>query len=568
MNEKLFNKCAFQEPIISIPPVPQKLPLELDEKIQEAKYNYKRRSSDIEFSEFTANLGQISEEHVKNSLAKSERSVIEDLKSSKNVQIIKDQVTGSPIIKIKIQIFERMSTEIETFVKNLLFYQIPILTNVIAIMLFYFEYYVDMTSLITFYDAGIYSKSTGFTFAPFMFGIFVISAFVLILAYVINVCIVATTLPVEGKMKKLIFSIFYPLILPLSQAILLIKEYMSKEPWTFARYTRYAAILDNYKLKIANLNVIRTVIENILQLLLAFFLIISFPLRTEVVSSGSPELLVLFIAKNLVSWMVKSWSLTTYYSILKNTNVGFLGKLVYCLSLFCTLSSRLLSIAFCLLFSSVFPDLPFIFYTLSNQPTYQQTAISPLAIDSLYQAHVSLAPAIAVPIILLSIPLLLCFITFYAEPMLEEGHSRTDLFFAACINIFCPFFPPIKFRNNHSRNKRLSLFILYSVFFITNIFLLLFPIVLYGSQFFSLILPIIDELIRFYSFRPTVKLPPSFPLYLPSWYLYGNKIFPLASVLSFILGVALFVFYSKKFHPWTPLPKKTIDAFKQQMSGE
>ena len=115
--------------------------LELDEKIARVRYDFKRRNSNLSFADYQEQLKSLAIEQVRTSLEKSEMHVMTDLRTSQNIQTVKDHVVGSAVLQFKTQISENIPASTLSTLKRLVFYIAPILINISVVLSFYFEYF-------------------------------------------------------------------------------------------------------------------------------------------------------------------------------------------------------------------------------------------------------------------------------------------------------------------------------------------------------------------------------------------------------------------------------------------
>eukprot|EP00092_Neocalanus_flemingeri_P095476 GFUD01121477.1.p1 GENE.GFUD01121477.1~~GFUD01121477.1.p1 ORF type:complete len:319 (-),score=41.00 GFUD01121477.1:74-940(-) len=255
--------------------------------------------------------------------------------------------------------------------------------------------------------------------------------------------------------------------------------------------------------------------------------------------------------------------------------------------------SRIFAITFCIIFSSCFPDIPFYLYWLSNSPVFKDE-ITPFVRETLYQADISYAPAIFLIILLVAYPIIYYQVTKrYMLPHSSTKPSYKVLLLLAITNIFCPLKPNLNFARdiNDHHNLIINGAIFFS-FFINNVLFLIFPFMWYGTSFFTTTLPVLDELIRYFRFidgerfgnnpqptGPILSKPSdllsllvdqqrtiSLPTKIPTTILKAHIIFPVCSVLFFLVGAVCFIIYQTKFHFWAQLKPTDMSEYKQEKS--
>jgi len=437
------------------------------------------------------------------------------------------------------------------------------------------EYYLDIALAVGMYSAFIETDTTGFSFSPYFLGIFLVTCLTLIISYMAMIFIGSykTYFSIKATYQKIFYGfalILTPIFYPMCSYIFNLKRHWNTQD-NFEKYLHNEVIAVQYQIILNQMTVVKTLLENMPQLCVAFLLALSEPLREKVEKFQYPIIVFLFIyIKPIFTIVSKAWQISTFHKNKRDRKVGLVGSILVCLSVFFCTVSRVFAVIFCIIFSSCFPDIPFFLYWLSNAGIYQNE-ITPFVRETVYQANVSYAPAIFLVILLVVYPIVYYHMTKYL--LLKQMNTHNDHSFKvqvliAITNNFCPLKPKLNFPisevNNHT-NAKINI-VIYSSFFFINLLYLIFPFICYGTSFFTTTLPVLDELIRYYRFKNSAgHLPLSFPRQLPTLFLYGHIIFPITSILCFLIGSLLYVVYQVRFHLWASVkPTDVIEFFQGQ----
>eukprot|EP00090_Calanus_glacialis_P041595 TRINITY_DN7366_c0_g1_i1.p1 TRINITY_DN7366_c0_g1~~TRINITY_DN7366_c0_g1_i1.p1 ORF type:complete len:378 (-),score=77.90 TRINITY_DN7366_c0_g1_i1:71-1102(-) len=305
------------------------------------------------------------------------------------------------------------------------------------------------------------------------------------------------------------------------------------------------------------------------QLYVAFLLSLSGPLYEKIEKFQYPAIVFIFVyVKPIFTMISKAWQITTLHKNERDRRVGTLGNILVCLSVFFCTMSRIFAITFCVIISSCFPDIPFYLYWVSNAGVFQNE-ITPYAREILYQADISYAPVIFLALLLVAYPIIYYQVIkhFLLKHTLNK-HSNKIQFLLAITNNFCPLKPKLDFAWEVNDHHNLIINgAIYLSFFINNILFLVFPFIWYGTSFFTTTLPVLDELIRFFRFKNSFgNFPLSFPTEIPTSILKAHIIFPVSSIVCFLIGSLLFVVYQTKFHLWAKLTPTDVREYKNERS--
>jgi len=544
-----------------------KLENEIDAQINQQIHLYKT-DHEMSFDEVEKAIKNISL-NVINSVVSDHgennpKAVSKELRKYNRFITINDYVTSSVGIKMKRSIYSHLSVENEKKLNVIAFGQVPTFFKLIFSFLTFIEYFIEISLMVAYYDAflTLSARSSGsasrFTLGPYFEGLFYANVFVMVLAYICLVFIGCRYLPFDSKhVPQLISRILFPFYFPVLNAIHFLKTSLFPSN-DFEKYQKEQMVAHEYHKVFIKFSIIKIVTENVPQQALALLFYFSDPLTNNVLQdSSSPfsdfkQLAAVVLAKSFLSLLAVSWSITTFYNSQKHFDLGIIGRILISFSNLLFMVSRVSGVVFCLIFSSCYPDMQFYLYYLSEARTYLiRSSITPAVIEEMYKASISVVPALLVLMLFLVLPLIYGFVLqFFIQPKVKEPLKINQIVLVSIVNVFSPFIPNITFHDDVQQKGivLLNCFI-YIMFFVVNIILALIPIMFYGLSHFSLTLPVLDELCRFYSFIRFNDFPSSFPKVMPNHFLNGHIIFPLISLVAFLLALPLKMIYRHKFHP-------------------
>ena len=535
-------------------------------------YQY-RSDHEISYCDMDVTINKITQDVIR-SIAQSSNStnmkaITKDLRKHKEFSKMQSSITNSVGVKLRRFLSEKSyKTEKKIFLN---------LQNFSSLMQFAMsflpavEYYIEGSLLLAYYNASqtFIGIKEGFSLSPYFEGLFYFNLCIMSFAYLCSVTLGFMLMPIKANSYKVFFilaRLISPIYIPFLKAVKKIKGMFCKDP-TFEMYQKNILMDREYAKIRCRLLIPKTCVENIPQLIFALLFFFSDPLKESVMNdSNSPfkslkELAIINLAKSLLSWILVSNSFATYLHILKNFSVGAVGRVLVALSNLAFMMSRISGIIFCLIFSTCYPDLQFYLFYLSQSRTFTlRSSIPSNVIEELYQATLSVAPALFVVITMGVLPLVnaLAF-KLLVQPKLVKLLPMPEIILTSIINMFCPFEPNVTLKGNTSRMDKIKLnLICHSVFFVVNVTFITFPLMWYGSHFFDTTIPILDELCRYFFFIRSNEFPSTFPKFMPVHIFNSHIIFPIVSLGTFICGLFLSLLYRYNFHPRKAITSSVI----------
>ena len=462
---------------------------------------------------------------------------------------------------------------------------VGIISSFLALVGTVADYFFDTQLIFSSYDSWNAITEKEFPLKNWLYGIFVFLAFTISASHIINSCHLWSkkhfhTETLREKACYGISIVTFPIFYLASHFLYMVKKWIHPDE-NLEDYMNSEIIMYQFQKTINEQKIVEGCIENILQLIMLLLIALSTPLKDKINPIFGLEF---FFVKSGLALFLICRKIGDFLNFQCDEKTEFVGRLVLSISYLFFMISRILSFIFCLMFSTVFPDLPyFLFYvsklvkedsTYHSNKVYERTppnsmnVATPRSLKILQSITISNITAVTC-IILITISSLICIaLMLYFRKTTTKKPGLKIILITALINMFCPVVPTTKstFKMNAKMSEAKQYKILIMMFITTNTILATIPFLVYGLDFYQVKLEILDEFIRYGSFLfRTDVLPVNFPTSLPQVFLKGHIIFPTCIGVTMILGIVSQFVYQTYFQPWgTVTLKKQAENEKEK----
>ena len=353
------------------------------------------------------------------------------------------------------------------------------------------DYFFDTQLIFSSYDSWNAITEKEFPLKNWLYGIFVFLAFTISASHIINSCHLWSkkhfhTETLREKACYGISIVTFPIFYLASNFLYMVKKWIHPDE-NLEDYMNSEIIKYQFQKTINEQKIVEGCIENILQLIMLLLIALSTPLKDKINPIFGLEF---FFVKSGFALFAICRKIGNFLNFHCDEKTEFVGGMVLSSSYLFFMISRILSLVFCLVFSTMLPDLSYFLFYVSkgmrehiyhSNEVYDRTTpnninvATPRSLKMLHSMTISNTTAVISIILIISSSLVCTALKLYFWKTTTKKPRLQIILITALINMFCPVVLTTKsiFKGNAKMSEAKEykiLIIMFIIRFCSNIF--------------------------------------------------------------------------------------------------